>query len=584
MAAEKLRIGYDNLYTLHPFVEADSENSDKPAENVTNWRARQVWEPLWTRNELAVLGLNWDLQTWTNGTSSAPDDFTLTGSGGTISQSTSTPKVEPYEATITRNGTNTILAIDLSAYVARYRYQEITLGVWVKSSSTNTRATIVDDTGSTETAHSGGGAYEFLQVTRTIDGGSTLQLDVRCITSDHSATVDAFALVLGDACPETPMAPGDAVLDLFHNDGPVPNWTFSKWSAGVEAAPDGWVLSGSGSSVRRRNAAPKVGRYSAGVVRSGTNCYLRYRFTATQLAAAKGDTIGFGGHSKTSTASQATWALVIILRDGTTEVRTDAGTHTGGGSWEWDAAATGVVPHDATAIELRAYVEGSDGEAEFDAPTIVFGAAASQTPHSKTVDYLGIHGHNLGSVGAQVLFEGSDDNFATTSTLVAAFTPTTDRTIWKKITSTASKAHRLTLSALEGLPCIGVIGAGQELQLPEVLVNWTQHPRVISHDSPINAAGSPMESEVERSPVPRTIEMEWVEESFTSGDLQTFLDHAGGDPLGSRRARPFFVLPEGGDHPSDAYLMWCPSQTVMPTWSYGRRTERLSIQVLAVAE
>lgn len=584
MAAEKLRIGYDNLYTLHPFVEADSENSEKPAENVTNWRARQAFEAAWTRNILDALGINWDLQTWSGGASAAPDDTTLSGAGATISRTASGARVEPYRATITRSGADTTLEIDLSAYVASYRWTQLTFGLGVESSTANTSIYITDDTGTSTQAHSGGGADEWLEVTRTIDGGATLKIGVQLATSNHSAIVDAFSLVEGASAPEEPAAPGDVVLDLFHNDGPVPNWTFSKWSAGPESAPDGWVVVGAGATVRRINVDPKVGRYCLGLVRSGTDCYARYRLTATQLAQARGGTIGFGGHSDTATASQATWALVFILRDGSTEVRTDAGTHTGGGSWEWDAAATIAVPHGTTAIELRAYVEGSDGLAKFDAPTIVFGAAAAETPHAKTVDFFAAHGHNWGSIGAEVLFEGSDDNFSSTTTLVAAFTPTDDRTLWKEVSSTSSKAHRLTLSSLAGRPYVGVLGAGEQLQMPEVLVDWTQHPRVISHDSPINAAGSPMESEVERAPVPRSIEMEWVEESWTSGELQAFLDHAGGDPLGSSRSAPFFVLPEGGDHPGDAYLMWCPNQTVNPAWSYGRRTERLTIQVLAVAE
>lgn len=581
MTAQKLRIGYRNVVVEHPNVEVSGAASGYPAVNATSWRYDERWRAPWTGNDLADLGLNWDVQTWTNGTSSAPDDWTLTGASATVARSSLHVFVDPYSALVTRVGTDCTFELDLDAYVASYRKQQVTFGLHVYSTSTNGRVYITDDTGTTTQAH-GGAGEEFVQVTRTIDAGSTLRIGYEIHTTDHAVYIDGAAFSAGAAVTETPDAPIASSLEIHCNDYPVPNWLGSDWSAGVNASPDGWVQVN--GSVFRSNTLAKVGRYSVGITRAGTDAYNRYRFSASQLAAAKGKSVGFGGHSWASVGNRATWALAIILRNGATEVVEYAGYHSGGSSWEWDATTSIIVPHDATAIELRRCVFNGDTTAYFDAPAVRIGGAVTETPHAQTVTVFALAGHNCGTVGAELTVQGSTDNFANTTELVAAFTPTDDKVLWKAISSGSYSSFRILVADATGQAEFGVPYLGPYIEMPEVLVGWSQRTRVVDADEPVNLGGVPMESEAKRRPVPRTITMEWVDESWTGSTLQDFLDHAGGAPLGEMRKRPFFVLPEGGEHPSDAFLMWLSNQTVEPVWSFGRRTEALSLSVLAVGE
>ena len=157
MTAQKLRIGYRNVVVEHPNVEVSGAASGYPAVNATSWRYDERWRAPWTGNDLADLGLNWDVQTWTNGTSSAPDDWTLTGASATVARSSLHVFVDPYSALVTRVGTDCTFELDLDAYVASYRKQQVTFGLHVYSTSTNGRVYITDDTGTTTQAHGGAG-------------------------------------------------------------------------------------------------------------------------------------------------------------------------------------------------------------------------------------------------------------------------------------------------------------------------------------------------------------------------------------------------------------------------------------------
>ncbi len=62
------------------------------------------------------------------------------------------------------------------------------------------------------------------------------------------------------------------------------------------------------------------------------------------------------------------------------------------------------------------------------------------------VDYVGIAGHNFGSTGCSVIIEGQDAEGGSWATLVASFTPTTDKPILKVFTSDNLYAIRLKLT------------------------------------------------------------------------------------------------------------------------------------------
>lgn len=148
---------------------------------------------------------NDDFEDWGGGTSSEPDNWVNSGLGA-ISRST-THKVGIYSAYLTPVNTPGHLyqSIDLD-YVGK----QITFGCWGKSSdASQLRLSIIDSVGSTiGTMHSGGGDWEWLTVTRTIDSSATYirtAIYPSVSSGTKTAYVDGAILIEDSEVPETPV-------------------------------------------------------------------------------------------------------------------------------------------------------------------------------------------------------------------------------------------------------------------------------------------------------------------------------------------------------------------------------------------
>lgn len=145
--------------------------------------------------------LNWGcFEDWENGTSSAPTEYTLSGTGATIAREGTTVKVGDYSAAVTRVGNDVTLYHDLTTY-ADYQGRKVTFGCWVYATvASRARIAISDGVGSTNSSyHTGGSSWEFLTVTHDVDGSATrLRVEAQVNTGNTTAYFDGSALNLGD--------------------------------------------------------------------------------------------------------------------------------------------------------------------------------------------------------------------------------------------------------------------------------------------------------------------------------------------------------------------------------------------------
>lgn len=111
----------------------------------------------------------------------------------------------------------------------------------------------------------------------------------------------------------------------------VPNWSFETWSAGASAAPDGWILGGTGATIARESTIVKHDTYSAKITSSSTNeAYLEYKFYDEDY---DGETMTVGAWVYSNVAGTA--KIMIIDGSGSTS----SSYHTGSGDWEWLTAS-----------------------------------------------------------------------------------------------------------------------------------------------------------------------------------------------------------------------------------------------------
>lgn len=151
------------------------------------------------------LALNGSFESWSNGTTSAPDAWTLTGAGATIARSTSTPRHSKAEVVLTaalNTATDLAQIITISATEnVQLRGQLVTFSVPVKASTASRVFVRLDDGVLTKDSrfHVGDGAYELLPVSMVLDAAATkLEYSIE-ISSGASiaATFDAAKLELG---------------------------------------------------------------------------------------------------------------------------------------------------------------------------------------------------------------------------------------------------------------------------------------------------------------------------------------------------------------------------------------------------
>lgn len=116
-----------------------------------------------------------NFEDWENGASSVPTEYTLSGTGAAVARESSIVKFGNYSAKITSGSAAAELYRDVEGLVSHYIGRKFTYGAWVRcSTASKARIQINDGVGTSSSSyHTGSGEWEFLEVTRDLDGSAT---------------------------------------------------------------------------------------------------------------------------------------------------------------------------------------------------------------------------------------------------------------------------------------------------------------------------------------------------------------------------------------------------------------------------
>jgi len=148
-----------------------------------------------------------DMEDWTNGATSAPDQWTLSGAGATIARDGTNFKIGTYSAAVTRVGTDCQLQLDAGPWIGGtgyYRSRVFTLGAWVRATVASRARIAIDDGVATQSSsyHTGGSTWEWLTVSITANSAATqILIELHLLTGNTTAQYDGVTLVEGTTCP-----------------------------------------------------------------------------------------------------------------------------------------------------------------------------------------------------------------------------------------------------------------------------------------------------------------------------------------------------------------------------------------------
>jgi len=185
----------------------------------------------------------------------------------------------------------------------------------------------------------------------------------QCVLCPHKKVPDAYVQALIDCRKPhdldwTPAVPAgrfvyfdDAVMVEGRKiDADTPNLLknagLENWSQGPDEAPDGWIIRGEGTRIRRQETAAKSGRYSARL----TTVHLRGHVLLDQhipAAPYAGKTIALGAWVRTDMKDIGTVHIVDFVGGVHETAVPDNGGHPGDGKWHF-LTATKTIRRDAT--------------------------------------------------------------------------------------------------------------------------------------------------------------------------------------------------------------------------------------------
>jgi hypothetical protein len=323
---------------------------------------------------------NYGFERWTNGTTT-PDFWTRVGAASSCARDATNVKEGDFSAGLTRAGTNCYLAqradgrrggLPLTAFNAR----PVVFGGWVRATvASRARLQVNDGTTTTSSSfHTGGSAWEWLQVTAVMQAVPTV-VEVRCSveTGDTTAQFDGLTFTLGTQLPDmigTRESFQGLETGLFNH---LFNGAFQIWGGAATPAtlpPTGWTLTGAAATVARDGTNFRVGAYSAALTRVGADCYLEQRLDTRAdvgpIARWQSRPVTYGCWVRATVAT--TTRLVIF--DGVNTFT--SGYHTGGSGWEF-LTVTGVIATAADQLRVRCQVDSSNTTSQFGAAAFVLG-------------------------------------------------------------------------------------------------------------------------------------------------------------------------------------------------------------------
>lgn len=187
--------------------DSDSNREKFYIGDATNWMDWNVTtaDTLTIAGSLTVgsLGIqnlldNGSFEDWSAGTAVAPDSWLL--SNGSVARS-ATVKIGTYSAALTRAGVDCAVTEDfyVDKGIAYWQGRTVSFSMWVKASSAGVSIKIQDSVGTTSSAdHSGGGGWELITVSKTINGSATwARAGGQIIGTNQTVNFDGAMLVEG---------------------------------------------------------------------------------------------------------------------------------------------------------------------------------------------------------------------------------------------------------------------------------------------------------------------------------------------------------------------------------------------------
>jgi len=167
-------------------------------ENSSNMSTKQftaIIPPQETTNLLE----NGDFESWSAGAAAAPDGWTVYGAGVAITRSTDS-EYGTYSAQLTRAaGVSSDLRYTITDNIGNYQGKTLTVGMWCKASvASNGRINFYDGvSNSFSTYHTGGGGWEWIEVTKTVSSSATALYILFRSDADSVLFFDGAILVEG---------------------------------------------------------------------------------------------------------------------------------------------------------------------------------------------------------------------------------------------------------------------------------------------------------------------------------------------------------------------------------------------------
>jgi hypothetical protein len=163
---------------------------------------------------------NGSMESWTAGTSVAPDGWTLTGAGATIAREATIVKHGSYSAAITRSGTNAVFG-QTSFYteigLPYLKGRQLVIGAWVWASVANVAQVYLTTIASASTSiyHPGDSQWHFLTANIYIpDSATNVVAQILVLNTNTTVYVDAAMLnygVIPLPYSSKSIAPGNAI-------------------------------------------------------------------------------------------------------------------------------------------------------------------------------------------------------------------------------------------------------------------------------------------------------------------------------------------------------------------------------------
>jgi len=163
---------------------------------------------------------NGSMESWSAGTSVAPDGWTLSGAGAAVARDAVTVKHGTYSAKLTRSGTDLVLTQSLFTSDIGLPYlkgRQLVFGAWVLASVANTARLSISTVANASQSiyHPGNSTWQFLSTTINIPTAATACIPYIEVNNNNTGVyVDAVAINYGGvALPydTRPVEPGNAV-------------------------------------------------------------------------------------------------------------------------------------------------------------------------------------------------------------------------------------------------------------------------------------------------------------------------------------------------------------------------------------